>query len=368
MNMVARPLLLLGWLMVSLSPAMGQDVVRFTTGGRGTPERDLAGTIEREGPEGIRLKAKDGVVTIPALDVVMVQYKHPDLLGVDFRSATDRINQAMAASGPQMNEKLKQAQDAADKLAEKAGSNTLVARYAAWQVALARIATARATGKDSEVTGILDRAAVTTKGGWEEIQALRMLAEQLALQGQSPLPALDRWAKVPGLPPVLGNMIANRIQLARIREGKAQAVARDLAASGGTDPGKKALLDLARALEGTQDPAKFQQAMVSLANYAMQGGDNLQAVDPALLAGGLVALGNQLLAGKKDAEAVWLFIRVEAQFSTEKPELAESLAALATLYDSQLKNPKRAEECADKLRGREFSGSIWQKKLAPNPG
>jgi hypothetical protein len=59
---------------------------------------------------------------------------------------------------------------------------------------------------------------------------------------------------------------------------------------------------------------------------------------------------------------LWQLVRVEAQFPQEKADVAESLQFLTTLYDSQLKNPHRAEECADRLRSREFSGVIQPKK------
>jgi hypothetical protein len=192
------PCLLVSVLLASFAHA--QEVVRYAPKGRGTAEQDLLGLIEGEGPAGIRIKTREKVVLVPANDIVMVQYKHPDILSVDFRAATDRINQAMVASGPQMAEKLKQARDAADKLADKAGSAIPVARYAAWQVALSRYAEAKANNKETEALSLLDRAATATRGGWEEVQALRLLAEQQQLIGQNNLPTLERWAKIPGLP------------------------------------------------------------------------------------------------------------------------------------------------------------------------
>lgn len=354
------PCLLVSVLLASFAHA--QDVVRYAPKGRGTAEQDLQGLIEGEGPAGIQIKTREKVVLVPANDIVMVQYKHPDILSVDFRAATDRINQAMVASGPQMAEKLKQARDAADKLADKAGSAIPVARYAAWQVALSRYAEAKANNKETEALSLLDRAATATRGGWEEVQALRLLAEQQQLIGQNNLPTLERWAKIPGLPADATAKIANRIVLAKIREGKASQMAIELVPSASRDPAKAALLAVARTVEGPFDAAKFKQARMALATLSLLVEPGPGQADPALISGCLVVLGKYLLAQMKPEEALWQLVRVEAQFPQEKADVAESLQFLTTLYDSQLKNPRRAEECADRLRSREFSGVIQPKK------
>lgn|GEM_PF-786160 len=353
----------MGLLALSASTrSLGQDVVRYSQPGRGTAWQDLSGIIEKEGPAGIQIKSRDKVVLIPAEDIVLVQYKHPNLLAVDFRAAQDRISQALMASGSQMAEKIKQARDAADKLAEKAGNEVSVARYAVWQVALSRFAEAKANGKQAEAVSILDRAATATRGGWEEVQAMRMLVEQQQLLGQATSGTLEKWSRIPGLSGENQSRIQNRLRLAKIREGKGGVVAAELATSVGSDPAKSALLDLARLVAGPLDSGKLKQTRLALARLETLQPDRVGQVDDHFLAGCQVVLGNYLIVQKKPEEALWELVRVEAQYPGNKAELAEALFQLSSLYETQLKNPTRAGECVERLKGWEFAGSVWTKK------
>lgn len=344
------------------TPSRAQDVVRYSQAGAGAAWQDLSGVIEKEGPAGIQIKSRDRVVVIPAENIVLVQYKHPTLLAVDFRAAQDRISQALVASGPQMAEKVKQARDAADKLAEKAGNEAAVARYAAWQVALSRFAEAKANGKQPEAVSILERAVVATRGGWEEVQALRMLVEQQQLMGQPTTATLEKWSRMAGLPVESQSKIQNRLRLAKISEGKAAEVATELASPDGADLAKAALLELALLVAGPFDAMKLRQTRLALARLATKETEGAGQSDEAFLAGCQVVLGNYLMTQKKPEEAVWEWIRVEAQYPGNKAELAEALFHLGSLYESQLKNPSRASECLDRLQGREFAGSVRAKK------
>ncbi len=344
------------------SPLMGQDVVRYAQPGKGASWQELSGVIEKEGPAGIQIKSRDKTTLIPAEDIVLVQYKHPNLLAVDFRAAQDRISQALAAPAGQQAEKIKQARDAADKLAEKAGNDGPVARYATWQVALSRFAEAKGNGKHTEAVSILERAATATRGGWEEIQAMRLLVEQQQLLGQATSGTLEKWSRIPGLAVEYQSTIQNRLRLAKIREGKGSEVGSDLAKSTGEDPAKSVLLELSRLVAGPLDPAKLKQTRLALARLGSQPAERVGQVDEVLLAGCGAVLGNYLMAQKKPEEALWEWVRVEAQYSRNKAELAEALFQLSSLYESQLQNPARAAECAERLQGREFAGSIWAKK------
>jgi hypothetical protein len=69
-----------------------------------------------------------------------------------------------------------------------------------------------------------------------------------------------------------------------------------------------------------------------------------------------------LLADKNSDDAFWEFVRVEAQFPGDPAELARALFQLGTLYDTVAKDPKRATECLERLKSREFSSSPFQKK------
>lgn len=367
MRLLSSPCLRVVWVALALAfvgcfPVLAQDVVRFAAQGQGVGERDITGVIEKESAAGIQLKSRDKIILIPAMDIVLVQYKHPDLLGVDFRAAHDRISQALVATGASLPEKVKQARDAANKLAERAGGSIPVSRYAAWQVALSRVAEAKAAEKHAEAVSILDQAATSNRGGWEEVQALRLLVQEQLLQGQSPVAALERWSKVPGLPKDAQARVLNRVRLAKLREGKSGDVFKELSGKAPAEPGDAALFALAQLVTTPVDAGRLKKARAALANLVVQSGQNPVWADPAFEAGCLTLLGSYLVGQKRPEEAIWEFVRVEAQYPREKPEMAEALHHLATLYDSVLKNPRRAEECAERLKSRDYSGTVWLKK------
>ena len=86
------------------------------------------------------------------------------------------------------------------------------------------------------------------------------------------------------------------------------------------------------------------------------------ATDGHLIAIACNHLGETLLADKNSDDAFWEFVRVEAQFPGDPAELARALFQLGTLYDTVAKDPKRATECLERLKSREFSSSPFQKK------
>jgi len=350
---------LAAWIYLDVS-CSAQEVVRYVSEKAPNGFAEVVGVIEKEGPAGIQIKAKGNVVIVPALDVVAVQYRHPQISPLEFRAASDRLAQAIQAVPEQKMERFKLALDAAGKIQTLAGSNINVVRYGGWRVAMAEIAFARAEGKEVKVLSLMNQAMTSMKGGWEEIPACRMLVDQQALMGFSQLATLEKWGKISGLPNELAQKVSSRFQLGRIREGKGKLVIDELGSLPAQSPEQVLLVALARCVSGAFDINQLNAVRKALAGAGKKVPGQLP--NPAFISGCLVCLGEFLEQQKQSQEALWEFVRVENQFSSEKPDLAVALYHLGILYDTQAKNPRRAEECAARLKSREFAGAVYQEK------
>lgn len=336
-------------LAVSLN-AQGQETVRRVTDRATNTTEVLAGTITGESPGGLVLKARDGKsITISPLDILMVQYRHESLVPLDFQLIFDRQNMARNATNPKDHaDRLKQAEIAATKVLDQAGRAQVV-RYARFKLAEIRAEIARMDGKEAGILPMWKQVALDVKGGWEELPALKALAEAQEAQGSPDLIATyEAMGKIQGLPADLAQRIGFLLAARLLRGGKpAEAMAR------------------LRSLPASPDSALLQACANVGASGKGVGELRLamaNATDPQLIAFACNHLGEALLADKKTGDAFWEFVRVDAQFSGDTGELARALYHLGTLYDTVAKDPGRAAECKERLKGREFAQSPFQKK------
>ena len=345
-----RQILSLGFCLLFSCSILGQESVRVSTDRSKNLSEVFNGTIQSESPGGIVLKATDGkTTTFSPLDILMVQYKHESLARLDFQMVYDRQLQAQTAtSAKDQADRLKQAEIAATKLLDEAGRPAIV-RYARFKLAQIRSDMARAAGKDSEILSTWKQTALEVKGGWEELPALKALAEIQESQGSADvLTTYETMSKLTGLPPVLAQRVGYLLAAQLLRKGKpADALARLKALP--SSPETTLLVACANLGPAGKGVADLRQAMAN-------------ATDGHLIAIACNHLGETLLADKNSDDAFWEFVRVEAQFPGDPAELARALFQLGTLYDTVAKDPKRATECLERLKSREFSSSPFQKK------
>jgi hypothetical protein len=133
----------------------------------------------------------------------------------------DRQLQAQTAtSAKDQADRLKQAEIAATKLLDEAGRPAIV-RYARFKLAQIRSDMARAAGKDSEILSTWKQTALEVKGGWEELPALKALAEIQESQGSADvLTTYETMSKLTGLPPVLAQRVGYLLAAQLLRKGK----------------------------------------------------------------------------------------------------------------------------------------------------
>jgi hypothetical protein len=347
-----RPLIGIGLVLAASLQATAQESVRVITDRAKNTSEVLSGTIQSESPGGLVIKGRDGKnATISPLDIVMVQYKHESLAPLDFQLIYDRQNMARNATAPKdQADRLKQAEIAATKVLDQAGRPQVV-RYARFKLAEIRTEIARMDGKEASVLPIWKQTALEVKGGWEELPALKALAEAQESQGSPEvLATYESMSKIQGLPADLAQRVAYLLAARLLQTGKtaeASAKLKGLPAN----PDTAVLQACANLGTGGKGVPELRLAMAN-------------ATDPQLIAFACNQLGEALLADKKPEDAFWEFVRVDAQYPGDQAELARALYHLGTLYDTVGKDPRRASECLEKLKGREFANSPFQKKAA----
>jgi tetratricopeptide (TPR) repeat protein len=72
-------------------------------------------------------------------------------------------------------------------------------------------------------------------------------------------------------------------------------------------------------------------------------------------------LGDYYRAKGKLEDAFWSYLRVDAQYNDDREEQAKALYHLRKLYDKPKNDPVRAKDCAARLLGKAFNGTVYQR-------
>ncbi len=76
-------------------------------------------------------------------------------------------------------------------------------------------------------------------------------------------------------------------------------------------------------------------------------------------------LGELYLKKGQGDDAFWSYLRVDALYNDDVEEHAKALYRLMTLFDKVKRDPIRGKECADRLQGKRFFGTTYQKLAKP---
>jgi hypothetical protein len=344
-------------------PAWGQDIVVYWDRGA-KKEEELRGSVEAEGPAGIKVRGRGGVRSIPAGDVRRVLYRVADVPALAFRQPFAVEERARKEERPrQRGELLQNAEEAFRKLEQDVKGSPQAQRYIQYKVAEVLALQARDEPKRAEeAIRALGAFVKEHKDGWQIQGALKLLGKLQEEAGNvdEARKAYEELAAVPGVPP--GTKRESEVLVARLllrgekypeAEKKLSALEKEL---GEGDPLKPYVL--AYLADSRMGQGKLKGVEGQLKGAARAGGDN------KLRALGSNLLGDYYRRRGKPEEAFWQYLRVDALYPDDAEEHAKALYYLRGLFDKVKRDPVRARECAGRLAEKRFAGTAYQKKAA----
>ncbi len=327
-------------------------------------KKKVKGTIQAEGPAGIKIKVGDEVLDLPAMSIRQVSYKVKDVTAIDYRYP---FGQEELATRPGVRPaeratRLENALKGFRNLDAQVVNVPAAHRYFQFKIAevLAMQAQDDAAKADAAVAA-LSAYQNDFPGGWEVGPALKLLAKLQENKGDS-AGAMETYrslAKVPGIPPEVRQESTVLVALALLRAGKpgeAEAELKGLQAKmSATDaqrPNVEVFLAQCRLAQGQlgQVEAPLRGALQNTSDAAVRGAaHNL--------------LGDYYLAKGQPALAFWEYLYVDTLYPQDREEHAKALYHLSTLFDKVKNDRERARQCADRLKDKQFAGTLYQRRL-----
>jgi hypothetical protein len=346
--------------LVGLSRA---DIVYFKN--RATKKEDeYRGTIEEENPVGIKIKLKAGkmeIKEVPTQDIVRVVYETPDVDPVTFRAPFNKERSARGMTRPKQREKaLVEAMDGYIKLGAALRGRPNARRYIQYKIAEVAVLQAQddPTKVDNAIKLLMDFKQ-DGKSSWLALPALKTLARLQEDAGRTD-DARKTYEELADLPDVPREM----------RQESEILVGRLLLRGGKPADAEKRLEKLNATMSEGDSQRPLVQAYLAEARIGQNKMDTVEKDLKQLIRGttdnrvrGVAynLLGDFYIKKGQGDDAFWSYLRVDAMYNDDVEEQAKALFRLSTLFDKVKKDPIRGKECADRLQGKRFMGTIYQK-------
>lgn len=362
-----RAVLALAVVLVVLGVTRAQDAVFYTD--RATKkEARHTGTIEEEGPGGIKIKVKEGrdllVKTVPSADIVSVQYQTKEIDKLTFRAPFVKEERGLKAETPKERAKfLLEALDGFNRLEGQLSGQAMPRRYVQFKIAetTARLAQDDPSKIDSAIKLLADFRSANASS-WQILPALKLLARLYEDTGKfdEARKAYEDLAELPDAPPELkleSGVLVGRLLLRGGKFGEAQQRLEKLASTMSREAAQAPFVR-AYLVESQMGQDKLANAPQELTEVIRSTSD-----------GRARALAYNLLGdfyrkkGNLD-EAFWQYLRVDAVYNEDAEEQAKALFHLAALFDKVKKDPLRGKECLSRLMEQRFLGTTHQKLAA----
>jgi tetratricopeptide (TPR) repeat protein len=356
--------LLSGLLVLGVATAAlvrAEDVV--THKGKGPKADVVKGTIEKEGPGGIRIKDKKETHDIPALEVVGVVYDQKKTDALSFRGPFSKLETLSRGKPEERKKQLPELLKELKELETKFNDNPRIERHI--QYCLCQIALLEArddAGKRDAAIAALVAFKNKHKDSWQIVPALTALAHEQEEKGDVD-GALQSYQELTGLPDVpkelkltselfVGQMLMRRGRYADAEKKWAALLKDGIAPNDPKRPLYQAVLIQCRVEQNKLDGTEAELRKL------LTAGD-----DPVVKAMAYNTLGDFYQKKGNKEEAFWQYLRVDVLYPQDVAEHARALYHLSKLFDKPKNDPVRAQQCRDKLKEEVYKGTEYRARL-----
>lgn len=340
-----------GLLVVGAGLAQDAEV---TVAGKKDP---LKGTIQEEGPAGIKIKVGQEVLDLPALSIRQVKYKTREVTAIDYGRPFIREERALRKD-TRPKERASLLESALQGYRELDGQLLAVpAAHRYMQFKIAEVLALQAQDDPAKADAAVAALSAFQKdfpSGWEVAPALKLLARLQEQKGDAAgeLETYRSLAKVPGIAPEVRQESTVLVARALLRGGKPAEAERELKGLGLQRPDVQVALAQCRLAQGQLGDveAPLRKALQDTS-------------DAAVRAAAHNLLGDYYQAKGQPGAAFWEYLYVDTLYPQDRDEHAKALYHLSTLFDKVKNDRERAKQCADRLKGQEFAGTLYQQRL-----
>jgi tetratricopeptide (TPR) repeat protein len=340
-----------------------QDIVTYKNHAT-KKDDDFRGTIEEEGPGGVKIKVKEGkgtaVKEVKTGDIVSIYYQTNEVDKLSFKQPFGKQELAKRSSKAKRGELLTQATELYGKVRDQLVSRPPARRYIEFK--LAEVAVMQAEDDPTKVDAaikLLSDFKSSHGGSWEIVPALKTLARLQEDTGRSDdaRKTYEELAEVPGVPPEL-------------KQESEILVGRLLLRGGRFADAEKKLEKLAAALSAGDPQRPFVQLYLLESQIGQDKKEGLEKQLHEVIRGNSDArlrgtaynlLGDFYRKSSRPQDAFWSYLRVDAMYNEDPEEQAKALYYLSQLFDKEKKDPIRGKECAARLEDKRFAGTTYQK-------
>ena len=358
-----RAVAVLGALAALVGPARGQDTVIYQD--RAGKQATARGTIQDESPAGIKIKVGEEVLDLPALSIRQVTYKVKDVTAIDYRYpfGQEELARRPGTRPAERATRLENALKGFKNLDAQVLGVPAAHRYV--QFKIAEVLAVQAQDDSSKADAAIAALSAYAKDfptGWEVAPALKLLAKLQEEKGDS-AGALETYrglAKVPGIPPELRQESTVLVARALLHAGKpkeAESELKGLAAKMSTTDPQRANVEVALA------QCRLAQGQLGQVEAPLRAA--LQNTsDAAVKAAAHNLLGDYYLAKGRPEAAFWEYLYVDTLYNQDREEEAKALYHLSTLFDKVKNDKQRAQQCAERLKDKQYAGTLYQRRAA----
>ncbi|HZY85157.1 MAG TPA: hypothetical protein VFE78_10030 [Gemmataceae bacterium] len=341
--------------------ALAQDAEVYVTGKKDA----VKGTIQEESPAGIKIKVGKEVRDLPALSIRQVTYKAKEVTAVDYRRpfTDEEIGLRPGTRPAERARRLESALTRFRELDKQLLGVPAAHRYVQFKIAevLARQAEDDSSKLDAAVAA-LNAYQKDFSTGWEVVPCLKLLAKLQEDKGDAAgaLETYKSLATVPGVPPALqqeSTVLVARLLLRGGKPAEAEAALKGLEAKlSTTDPQRASVvvfLAQSRLAQGQlgQVEAPLRAAIQNTS-------------DAAVRAAAHNLLGDYYMVKGQPEPAFWEYLYVDTLYNQDREEQAKALYHLSTLFDKVKRDPTRAKQCAERLKDKQYAGTLYQRRAA----
>jgi hypothetical protein len=374
MNRILRAVLTGGMVLALVGLTRAQDSKRSTDIVRYVPsgakkEAEYRGTIEDESPSGLKIKVREGkdmvVKTVPAREITYIFYSGPDVDSLTYRRPFGRLELVPGQTNVKKRAALLQeAWDGFTKLQSSLTARPSARRYMQYKLAEVAVLQARDDPTKAETAiKMLTDFKQDGKHSWLILPALKTLARLQEEGGKTDdaRRTYEELADLPDVPKELkqeSDILVGRLLLRGTKYADAEKRLEKLNSSMSDADVQRPLVQ-AYLAESRIGQNKLDTVEKDLKTLIHASADNrVRGVAYNLL-------GDLYLKKGQGEDAFWSYLRVDALYNDDIEEHAKALYRLVTLFDKVKKDPIRGKECADKLQGKRFFGTTYQKLAKP---
>jgi tetratricopeptide (TPR) repeat protein len=352
-------LLLLGLATATLVRA--EDMVTFK--GKSPKGETVKGTIEREGPGGIRIKDKRETHDIPALNILSVVYDQKKTDALSFRGPFSKLETLSRAKPDDRRKQIPELLKDLRELEAKFNDTPKIERHLQYCICQVRLLEAVDDPKRKD-DAIAALTAFKTKhrDGWQIVPVLKALAQLQEEKGDvdGALQSYEALTTLPDVPKDLkrtselfvGQMLMRRGRYPEA-EKKWQALLKDgIAPNDPQRPLYQAVLIQSKIGQNKLDGTEPELRKL------------LGASDDATLKAMVYnTLGDYYEKKGNKEEAFWQYLRVDVMYSQDLNEHARALYHLSKLFDNPKNDPVRAKQCREKLKEDAYKATEYRALL-----